>query len=591
MKSRQKHVEKSKILIVDDIKVNIRALKIALIDLDATVLEATSGQEALTILSETDVALVLLDVSMPGMDGFQTAECIRENKYAEAVPIIFVTAIDKDKNNIDEGYKCGAVDYLFKPVDVALLKSKVQVFLDIDYQKKERIGALLRELQVAKSDLEKSNARLEFIASRDLLTGLPNRSEFLADLIKNTSGFDAIDSVFSIILIDIDSFKSTNDCYGHSVGDELLVGACKLITENTSNNDLLYRLGGDEFALVLSETKTHQDAVVVASQLHSIFQSPLKVRDHDLHVSLSMGLASYPEAGKDSQEMMKSIDYSLYRAKCSGKNTWVSFDEKISKEHKKAAEIEKALREKMYLDEFEMHYQTISDLESLKPIGTEALLRWKHPKLGQISPVDFIPVAEDIGLMNDIGLWVIESSLSQISAWLKEGFVDLNYAINLSPKQLQNPTFYKFFHETLIAKNIDPRCLTLELTETAVTGNAIEGGESLEKLSNLGVKISIDDFGTGYSSLLRLRELPISTIKIDKSFVSELESSRNDAVIVKVILYLAESLNLEVVAEGIENKYQLEQLKKYGCKSGQGYLLSKPSNAAATTETLKRARL
>jgi diguanylate cyclase (GGDEF)-like protein len=580
----------AKILIVDDQERNLIAFERVLNGLEAEIIKANSGEQALQLVMEHEVAVVLLDVQMPGMDGFETAELMRKNHYTETIPIIFVTAINKEKVHVFTGYKMGAVDYLFKPVDPYVLQSKVQIFLDIYYQKTQRLVTAFRELQAARSELERSNKELAKLALHDALTDLPNRRQFEEELSRCVSYADRYNIEFAVLFLDLDNFKSINDNYGHAVGDDLLKLAGTKILSKLRQEDFLARLGGDEFAIILTRLKSHDNAGKVAESIVNLFKNEQSIEGNKFYVTTSIGIACYPFAGENRESLIKNADIAMYRAKAMGKNTYQYFSEQLNKEYTHRATVETALRQALSSQEFHMVYQVVYELATQKPVGVEALIRWHHPKLGDVSPVEFIPISEEVGIIQQIGAWIMQTACQQFADWCELGFNDIDYAINLSPRQLQQADLVEETKHVLSRYKINPKSLVLELTETAIMANMGEAEDMLKELHQMGIRISIDDFGTGYSSLIRLRHLPISALKIDRSFIRDVLSDKNDAIIVKAILSLANSLGLKAIAEGIETKEQLQFLIDNGCSYGQGFYLSKPVSADEVTNIFNKVK-
>lgn len=566
----------AKILIVDDVEVNLIAIEDTLSDMPAEIFRADSGEAALKLITQHEFAVVLLDVQMPGMDGFETAEYMRKYKYTETVPIIFVTAINKEKVHLFKGYQSGAVDYLFKPLDPQVLRAKIKIFLDIYYQKTQRLVSALAELEQTKVELERRNEELELVASKDALTNLPNRSEFEAELSRTLSFCARYKESFAVLFIDLDNFKTVNDAYGHMVGDSLLKVLAVRFVSQLRREDFLARLGGDEFGVILTKINRFEDAGRVARNLQNIFKGNLMVMDNDISVTCSIGIACYPFAGKTTDDLVKHADIAMYRAKEQGKNGFEYFSESLSKEYCRRMAIEKSLTHAIEKNEFYLAYQTIYDLKSGKPYGVETLIRWQNDELGFVSPDEFIPIAEDVGQIHEIGLWVISNACQQFERWHNAGMHPINYSINLSPKQLFKSNLFAFMNESIAKYKIPPECVELELTETAIMGRDEMSEDIVHAFDQIGIRVNIDDFGTGYSSLVRLRYLPINALKVDKSFVRDILVDRNDAIIVKAILSLARSLGLKTIAEGIESQQQLNFLLEHGCDFGQGYFLAKP---------------
>ncbi|MDF1760748.1 MAG: EAL domain-containing protein [Coxiellaceae bacterium] len=576
MSRGKEEIDMAKVLIVDDDEKNLLALEKVLEDLPAETIRATSGERALALITEHEFAVVILDVQMPGMDGFETAELMRKNRYTETVPIIFVTALSKEKVHVFKGYKSGAVDYLFKPIEPFLLQSKVQIFLDIYYQKTQRLVSLLRELQSVRLKLESNNRELTIIASHDSLTDLPNRRQFEDELDRCISYTERYDDKFAVLFVDVDNFKNINDSFGHVMGDNILKLISTKITSELREGDFFARLGGDEFAIILTHLKSYESAGAVAGNIRKLFQTRHFIDQTKMHVTLSIGIACYPHAGKTREELIKNADTAMYRAKDAGRNTNMYYCQSLSEDFKLRSELEKSLQQALALKQFYMVYQPIFNLTTNEPVGVEALIRWRHPELGDIAPLDFIPISEEMGLIQQIGEWVIHTSCKQFAQWCQQGFSDYNYSINLSLKQLQQAELVQYTEDALAEFNLDPSIITFELTEKLIMQDNLDTESMVSQIHDMGIKISIDDFGTGYSSMVRLRNLPVQALKIDKSFVSEIGVDRGDDAIIKTILALAHSMDLTVIAEGIETKEQLSFLRDNQCEYGQGFLFSEP---------------
>ncbi len=585
------NTEKAKVLIVDDIEANRIAMEDTLSDMDADLYLAGSGLEALELITAHQFALILLDVQMPEMDGFETAELMRKNKHTEAIPIVFITAINKEKIHLFKGYEAGAVDYLFKPVDPYILKSKIKFFLDIFYQKTQKLMFALDELQSAKEELEKNNERLQKAAMEDSLTSLPNRYQFEIELSRTLAFSDRYSIKFVIMMIDLDNFKTINDTAGHMVGDKLLQLVSSKLRVQVREEDFVARLGGDEFAIILTKVSNYDDAGRIANNICLSLQEPMQIDDSLLRISSSVGVACFPFAGNTAEELLRHADIAMYRATKNGKNTFEYFSKALSLEYARRTAIESALRGAIENEEFCLVFQIIYDLTTKKPYGVETLIRWRSPELGEVSPEEFIPISEDIGLIDVIGRWVIEKACKCFSKWHDSGVPYVSYAINISPRQLLKKDMFDFTQKIMQRENIPPGKVELELTETALMEKSGVAEALLDKFDQVGVRINIDDFGTGYSSLIRLRNLSIHALKIDRSFVSDILLDKSDAIIVKAILSLASSLGLKTIAEGIEDKQQLDFLCKHGCSYGQGYYLEKPLTADEVQAILLEDRL
>ncbi len=578
-----------KILIVDDRIENLYAIEKILKPLSLTVIKATSGNTAVGLALEHEFSVVLLDVQMPNMDGFEVAALLRENEKSKTTPIIFITSISKEQSHVFEGYETGAVDYLFKPIDERMLKSKVSVFVELYLEKHKQVNKLVIELQQIKLKLEQRNNDLKELARNDPLTNLPNRLQFEEFSKHLISGALRFKRKFALLLIDLDHFKIINDTLGHDIGDLVLKESSSRFLSAIRQGDFVARLGGDEFAILLTDLKNYHQAGLVAKKIVVDAYYPYYISSHELHVGASIGIACFPSAGKTLTDLIKSADIALYKAKSKGRNCIHYFTEKLNEEHKYRTTIEKALHFAIDRDEFYLVYQPIIDNRVKKVIGMEALIRWRHKELGLIPPSRFIPISEEIGLAAKLGEWVLENACSQFSKWYESGHKDLRFSMNVSVCQLLQAQLLNHVSKLQKKVNIPAEKIVLELTETALMLQENRSLMLLDDLSKLGFQISIDDFGTGYSSLSRLQNMPINILKIDQTFIRNL-GKKNDEVIVKAILDLAKNLKFNVVAEGVETKGQEAFLIRNNCFIAQGFLYSKPKDVQAMTLMLEQQR-
>lgn len=579
-----------KVLIVDDRIENLFAIEKVIKPLGLIVIKATSGNTAVGLALEHEFAVIVLDVQMPNMDGFEVAALLRENEKSKTTPIIFVTAISKEQSHVFEGYESGAVDYLFKPIDQRMLKSKVSVFVELYNEKHKQLNELVKQLQKTKSKLELSNNELQKLARNDPLTGLPNRLQFeevARRLIASSARFNR---KFALFFLDLDNFKVINDTLGHDIGDLVLKESASRLLSAVRSDDFVARLGGDEFAILLTDLVNFHQAGVVAKKIVVDAYFPYYINSHELHVGTSIGIACFPPAGDNLTDLIKHADIALYQAKANGRNGIHFFTDKLNEEHKYRTNIEKALHFAIEKDELYLVYQPIFDNRKQIVVGMEALIRWRHRELGLIPPSEFIPISEEIGLATQLGEWVLENACQQFSKWYMDGHQELRFSMNLSVCQLLQARLINDVSTLQKKVKIPAKQLVLELTETALMHQESKSLSLLDKLSKLGFQISIDDFGSGYSSLSRLQNMPINILKIDQTFIKNL-GKKNDDVIVKAIIDLARNLKFKVVAEGVETKLQEDFLIKNNCFIAQGFLYSKPKEVHDMTKLLESQQL
>jgi len=427
------------------------------------------------------------------------------------------------------------------------------------------------------TDRKSAEARISYLATRDPLTELPNRVLFNDRLEQGIVAARRSGQSLALMFIDLDRFKNINDSLGHEVGDLLLKEVGARMQDCIRKGDTLSRLGGDEFVVTLEGLQQAEDAAQVAAKIIKALARPFEIAGYTLNTSCSIGISIFPEDADDDRTLMKNADTAMYHAKEKGRNNYQFFSPEMNVRAVERHSLETALRSALERNEFALHYQPQVDLRSGKVVGAEALLRWHHPERGLLAPATFIAVAEESGLIEPIGQWVLRSACQRAKAWQEAGYPPLKIAVNISARQLNRPReFSRGLSRILSTTGLDPRYLELEMTESLLLHNADENIAMLRKLGHDGVRIAVDDFGTGYSSLAYLRQLPIDTLKIDRSFVRDLESDPEDAAIIHAIVAMAHSLGLLVTAEGVETRTQLEALARIGCDEYQGYLFSKP---------------
>ncbi|WBL15794.1 EAL domain-containing protein [Sutcliffiella sp. NC1] len=418
------------------------------------------------------------------------------------------------------------------------------------------------------------------LAFHDSLTHLPNRRSFINQLRGTVLDRKFSRSKLTVFFIDLDNFKQINDQWGHDAGDLVLKEAAKRIQSVIRPTDIAARLGGDEFVVMLKDVQDEEDAITIVQRMLNQFQKPINISGQDYTLSCSIGVAHYPDHGESSEDLIKSADTALYYVKERGKNDFMIYDQTMEQQSLERRILENALRQGIKEEQFYIEYQPKMNMSTNELIGMEALVRWKHPDLGVISPGKFIPLAEETGLIVPLGEWILRESCKQALAWRDEGYPPLILSVNISVRQLEDVHFVEKVQTILHETRLDTKWLELEVTES-VLANDKSTISILKELQNLGIHISVDDFGTGYSSLSYLKELPINTLKIDQSFIKDIHTNKASNEIAKAIINLAHSIGLNVIAEGIELKEHVDELSKDGCILGQGYYYSRPLKVGA----------
>jgi diguanylate cyclase (GGDEF)-like protein len=455
----------------------------------------------------------------------------------------------------------------------------------------EELNHYIGELERASYALQESREHFRHAAFHDALTGLPNRALLMDHLklsierVKGRSGY-----LFAILFLDLDRFKNINDSLGHIAGDQLLIEIARRLEKCLRPTDTVARLGGDEFAILLDGLEDYGDAIRVAERVQNDLASPFNLGGHEVYTTASIGITLNTIGYDDPENVLRDADTAMYRAKENGKARHEMFDKVMHARAVALLQLENDLRRAIEREEFRVFYQPIVSLETDRIVGFEALIRWRHPEQGYVSPTEFIPVAEETGLIIEIGQWVLGEACGQMREWQRQSpdLRALTLSVNLSGKQFTQPDLIEQIKRILDRTNFDPRSLKLEITESVVMENAETASMMLTQLRALGVQLSIDDFGTGYSSLSYLHRFPVTTLKIDRSFISRMSAGLENSEIVRTILTLAGNLGMEVVAEGVETEEQLAQLKSMRCDYAQGYLFSKPVDADAAAALFKQ---
>ncbi|MDQ0345154.1 EAL domain-containing protein [Lederbergia wuyishanensis] len=435
--------------------------------------------------------------------------------------------------------------------------------------------------------MEKNNYYLAFY---DQLTKLPNRFKFEEELENNVIISNALQQKFVVMYIGLDRFKNINDTLGPAIGDQLLMQISNRLQECIQEDWFLARIGGDEFSILIPNTRL-ENSISVAHKIIESIGVPFFINEYELFITASIGLCNFPEDGEDTQALMKSADIALNLAKEDGKNQYKAYSSIRDIKTFKAFSIENSLHKAMGMEEFELYYQPKIDIHTNRIVGAEALIRWNHPVWDLVSPNEFITLAEDAGLIIPIGKWVKETACKQNKKWQEEGLNIVPIAVNISAKRFMQKEFVKNIEKILLENQLDTQYLEIEITETSLMENEELAVDVIHQLSDLGLKVSLDDFGTGYSALSYLKQFKVDTIKIDRAFIKEIGENKQDELVVKGIINLIQSLNINVIAEGVETEEQLRFLRDLKCNQVQGYLYSRPVKAAEFKELLKKGKI
>ena len=443
---------------------------------------------------------------------------------------------------------------------------------------KDSKGVVTHFIAVKIDDTERKKAeeRLKFLALYDALTGLPNRVLFEDRLNQSITYCKRTNQKFAIMFLDLDRFKNINDTLGHNIGDLLLIEVANRLNLCLRDSDTVSRMGGDEFQILLANTTGHSDPAKVSEKIIQYLGQPFILNDNECFIGVSIGICIFPDSGDEVETLLKNADLAMYQVKERGRNSYQFYDPAMDTANMERIRLENDIRSAVENEDFVLYYQPQVELKTGKIIGAESLIRWKHKEFGMISPAKFIPVAEEIGIINKIGDWVFEKACLQCKEWSDAGFNTINISVNLSSKQFQQKDFVNKLKQTIDKTGVDPNHIDIELTESGIMSDIEHSIDMMNEIKKFGIKISVDDFGTGYSSLLYLKRFPIDILKIDQGFIRNSTTDSSDAVITSTIINMAHSLNFKVVAEGVEIVDQLELLRTFNCDAIQGYIFSKP---------------
>ncbi len=438
------------------------------------------------------------------------------------------------------------------------------------------------------SDRKKAQEMIHFQAYHDLLTRLPNRELFLDRLNLSISQASRNKSMLAVLFLDMDGFKFINDSLGHIIGDKLLQHVAHRLQDTLRDTDTVSRIGGDEFNILIPELQHREEAGLVAQKILNVFSKPILLDKHEITISFSIGISVFPDDANCTETLIKNADMAMYHIKGRGKNGYEYFSDHMQSIYDQRHSIEQDMRKALDNNQFEAYYQPQFDIKTNQVVGFEALIRWNHPSKGLITPDDFIPVAEEIGLINEIGLFMLEAGCQQLRNWIDDGYTPLKLSINVSAYQLAESNFDVVLCDLARQYNLPRSLLMVEITETSLMQEMEQIMPRLKNLVKCGIGICIDDFGVGYSSLSYLQTLPIQTLKIDRSFLSCITNNADTSCIIKAIVAMARELKLDVVVEGVESNKQLQYVKDIGCRIVQGFLLGRPLPADETTALLSQ---
>jgi diguanylate cyclase (GGDEF)-like protein len=537
----------------------LRALLSASGSMRFEVLHAERLADGLALPGAREADVLLLDVAESDLPRMSVLTQARLS--APLIPIVVLSEVD-DESVALKALQNGARGYLLKgEVNTRLLVTT--------------LGAALESHRMI-LQLNTARERARHLATHDQLTGLANRSLFHDRLAQAVSAARRSRHKLAVLFLDLDSFKSINDTLGHAVGDGLLRGIARRLASCLRETDTAARLGGDEFAVLLTTLSNELDAATVAGKILQALGEPIEFRRQTTTIRTSIGIATFPRDALEPEDMIKRADTAMYHAKERGGNRFEFYTEDMNAAIQRRVALEERLRTALEEERLVLHYQPQFDLTRGRIIGAEALLRWKHPELGLVSPGHFLPIAEESGLIVPIGDWILNAACSQNAEWNRQGHRGLRVSVNVSSQQFLESGFADVVANALRESRLPPVSLELEITESSLLRDVEVTVNTLRALKDLGVRLAIDDFGTGYSALAYLKRLPIDVLKIDQSFVRALTTDPADATITETIVQLASGLNLTTIAEGVETLEQLLLLGSYGCKRMQGFLFGKP---------------
>ncbi|MBD6618358.1 EAL domain-containing protein [Komarekiella sp. 'clone 1'] len=587
--------DKKDILIIDDMAINLRVLSSILTKEGYNVRKALNWQMALTACQTVLPDLILLDIMMPEVDGYEVCQRLKASELTADIPVIFISALDDVFDKI-KAFRVGGVDYISKPFEfeevlvrvqnqLALRTAQLEILnlnTELEQRVKQRTWELEKALQILQEEIssrqELQNQLLD-IALHDSLTGLPNRVFFIRRLEKALNRAQQKSNYhFAVLFLDCDRFKVINDSLGHLVGDELLIAIAHRLQACLMPVDTLARLGGDEFGILIENLTDISMAIQLAERILQQLALTFKLSRYEVFMNVSIGISWGNKDYERPEYLLRDADTAMYRAKAQGRARYHVFDPVMYQEAIQLLELENDLRRAVERQEFIVYYQPIISLATGNISGFEALVRWQHPIRGLVCPVDFIPVAEETGLINVINIWVLHTACHQLSIWQQHPATpkNLTISVNLSARLFSQPDFIAKIDQIIDETKINPANLELEITESVIMENTNGIKTILQQLKQRNIKLIMDDFGTGYSSLSYLYSFPLNALKIDKSFVKRMQENQENMGLVPAMIGIADSMGMTAIAEGVETKEQLAQLRSLNCNFAQGYLFSRP---------------
>ncbi|MBD2212847.1 EAL domain-containing protein [Nostoc linckia FACHB-104] len=600
--------DKKDILLIDDMADNLRVLSSLLTREGYNVRKALNWQMALTACQTVLPDLILLDIMMPEVDGYEVCQRLKAWDMTTNIPVIFISALDDVFDKI-KAFQVGGVDYITKPFELQEVLVRVQnqltlraaqlevikLNIELEERVKQRTWELEKALQKLQGEVasrQQLQSKLLDLALHDSLTGLANRVLFIRRIekalnqAKQNSNYQ-----FALLYLDCDRFKVVNDSLGHLVGDELLLAIAHRLKISLREIDTLARLGGDEFGILLEDPKDMNMVLEVAENILQQLSLPFKLTRYEVFMNASIGIAWGNKDYDIPEYLLRDADTAMYRAKALGRARYHVFDPVMYQEAIQLLELENDLRRAVARQEFIVYYQPIVSLYTGKIAGFEALVRWQHPIRGLIPPSDFIPVAEETGLINDINTWVLQSACQQLHLWENHPEITqpITMSVNLSARLFSQPNLIAQIDEILYETKVNPENLELEITESVIMENVHAVKTILQQLQERRIKLVMDDFGTGYSSLSYLHSFPLSALKIDKSFVKRMQENQEDMGLVPAMIGIADSMGMRTIAEGVETTEQLAQLRSLNCEFAQGFLFSQPIEQQSVIHLLTKA--